>query len=42
MVNLYQSVGGGTGGEYYLIVLFCFLFVLLSFVLSCLVSFLSE
>ena len=43
VVDLYQGVGGGTGCGYYLIVcLFFFLFVLLSFGLSCLVSFLSE
>ena len=39
VVDSYQGVGGGTGSGYYLIV---FLFVLLSFVLSCPVSFLSE
>ena len=39
-VDLYQGVGGGTGGGYYLIVFF--LFVLLSFGLSCPISFLSE
>ena len=43
VVDLYQGVSGGTGGGYYLIVFFCFfLFVLLSFGLSCIVSFLSE
>ena len=44
VVDLYEGVGGGTGCGYYLIVslLFFFLFVLLSFGLSCLVSFLSE
>ena len=40
VVDLYQGVGGGTGGGYYLIAFFYF--VLLSFGLSCLVSFLSE
>ena len=40
VVDSYQGMGGGTGSEYYLIVFF--LFVLLSFVLSCPVSFLSE
>ena len=39
VVDSYQGVGGETGGRYYLIV---FLFVLLSFGLSSLVSFLSE
>ena len=39
VVNLYQGVDRGTGGGYYLIV---FLFVLLSFGLSCPVSILSE
>ena len=39
VVNLYQGVDRGTGGRYYLIV---FLFVLLSFGLSCPVSILSE
>ena len=39
MVDLYQGVSGGAGGGYYLIV---FLFVLLSFGLSCPVSILSE
>ena len=40
----YQGVGGGTRGGYYLSLfcLFSFLFVLLSFGLSCPVSFLSE
>ena len=37
VVDSYQGVGGGTGGGYYLIVFF--LFVLLSFGLSCTVSF---
>ena len=41
MVDSYQGVGGGTGSGYYLITCF-FLFVLLSFGLSCPVSFLSE
>ena len=32
VVESYQGVGGGTGGEYYLLVsIFFFLFVLLSF-----------
>ena len=39
VVHSYQSVGGGTGGGFYLIV---FLFLLLSFGLLCPVSFLSE
>ena len=40
VVDLYQGVGEGTGGGYYLIdCFFFFLFVLLSFGLSCLVSF---
>ena len=38
MVDSYQGVGGRTGGGYYLLVFF----VLLSFGLSCPVSFLSE
>ena len=46
MVDSYHGVGGGTRGGYCSIVcLFCFftfLFVLLSFGLSCPVSFLSE
>ena len=42
MVDTYQGVGGGTGGGYYLFVYFLFLFVLLSFGLSCPVSSLSE
>ena len=44
VVASYQSLGGGTGGEYYLLVCFLclFLFVLLSFGLSCPASFLSE
>ena len=42
VVDLYQGVGGGGArGGYYLIV-FVFLFVFLSFVLSCPVSFLIE
>ena len=41
VVDLYQCVGGGTEGRYYLIVCF-FLFVLLSFGLLCPVSFLTE
>ena len=41
VVDLYQCVGGGTGGRYYLIVCF-FLFVLLSFGLLRPVSFLTE
>ena len=41
VVDSDQGVGGGTGDGYYLIVCF-FLFVLLSFVLVCPVSFLSE
>ena len=39
VVHSYQSVGGGTGGWFYLIV---FLFLLLFFGLLCPVSFLSE
>ena len=39
MIDSYQGVGGETVGGYYLIV---FLFVLLSFGLSCPVFFLSE
>ena len=41
VVDLYEGVGEGTGCGYYLIVslLLFFLFVLLSFGLSCLVSF---
>ena len=39
VVDLYQGVGEGTGGGYYLIF---FLFVVLSFGFSCPVSFLSE
>ena len=43
VVDLYQGVGWGRGGGYYLIVcFFIFLFVLSSFGLSFLVSFLSE
>ena len=44
VVASYQGLGGGTGGGYYLLVCFLclFLFVLLSFGLSCPVSFLSE
>ena len=42
VVDLYQGVSGGTGGGYYLTVCCFFLFVLLSFGVSCLVSFLSE
>ena len=43
MVDSYQGVGGETGGGYYLLVcIFLFLFVLLSFGLSCSVSSLSE
>ena len=38
-VDSYQGVGGETGGGYYLIVS---LFMLLSFPLSCPVSFLSD
>ena len=38
VVDSYQGMGGGRGDGYYLIV---FLFVLLSFGLSCPVSFLS-
>ena len=38
-VDSYQGVGGGIGGGYYLIV---FLFVLLSFGVSCSISFLIE
>ena len=41
VVDLYQGVDGGTGGDYYLLVCF-FLFVLLSFGFSCSVSSLSE
>ena len=41
VVDSYQGVGGGTGDRYYLIV-FLFLFVLLSFGLSCPISFSSE
>ena len=41
VVDSYQGVGGGTGDGYYLIV-FLFLFVLLSFGLSCPISFSSE
>ena len=43
VVDSHQGVDVGTGGAYYVIV-FCFpfLFVLLSFGLSCPVSFLSE
>ena len=44
VVASYQGLGGRTGGGYYLLVCFLclFLFVLLSFGLSCPVSFLSE
>ena len=44
VVASYQGLGGGIEGGYYLLVcFFClFLFVLLSFDLSCPVSFLSE
>ena len=41
VVDSFQGVGGGTVGGYYLIV-FLFLFVLLSFGVLCPVSFLSE
>ena len=41
VVDSYQGVGGGTGGGYYLIGCFS-LFVLLSFGVSCPVSFLIE
>ena len=40
LVDPYQGVGGGTGGGYYLIV--CFFISVLSFGLSCPVSFSSE
>ena len=40
MVDSYEAVGGGTGDGYYIIVFF--LFVVLSFGLSCPVSFLNE
>ena len=44
VVASYQGLGGGIGGGYYLLVCFLclFLFLLLSFGLSCPVSFLSE
>ena len=44
MVASYQGLAGGTGCGYYLLVCFLclFLFVLLSFGLSCPVSSLSE
>ena len=42
VVDLYQGVGGGGHGVGIISQLFFFLFVLLSFILSCLVSFLSE
>ena len=32
VVDLYQGVGGGTGGGYYI---FCFFYEFLAFVLSC-------
>ena len=35
MVDLYQGVGGETGGGYYLIGVGVFLIMLLSFILSC-------
>ena len=40
MVDLYQGVGGGTEGGYYLIV--CFFYLFLLFVLSCPVSFFKS
>ena len=40
VVDSWQGVGVGTGDGYHLIV--CFFLVLLSFAVSCLVSFLSQ
>ena len=42
MVDLYEGVGGETGDGCYLIIFLYFLFVLLSFGLSCPASFISE
>ena len=43
VINLYQGVGGGTGSGYYCtVVAVFFLLELLSFVLSCLLLFLTE
>ena len=42
MVDSYEGVDGETGGGYFPIVFFYFLFVLLYFGLSCPGSFLSE